>query len=308
MNELAEQTDELDLSNLDQLEIIDDSAEPETEPDEAEEVVEEGVEQESEAEETTEEVETEEEEEVLLIDGEEVTPASEEQQAPSWVKNLRKQNRDLHRMLKAAEAQIQTQAPEEIQVGERPKLEDFDYDEDAFNDAYDAWSGRKRAAEAKKKEAEEAQERAQQEWQDKLTNYEQRKEAFSSKRLDYDEAEELVNSRVDDVAKQLLIMSPEPERLIYVLGKQESKLNQLTEAKTPLEQAFVLGQIHSSIKTEKRPATKAKPQKKLGGAGGSITRSALQREYDTLAGSGKADAQTISKMRQIKKALRNKVK
>ena len=128
-NEMAESHQEQD-ENLENDQLIDDTEElsedetqepeEETETEESEEVETEGDGEES-----------DEEEEVLTIDGEEVAPASEEKKTPQWVKDLRKDNRHLIKRVKELESQ---QAPEkeEEALGDRPKLEDFEYDEEAY--------------------------------------------------------------------------------------------------------------------------------------------------------------------------------
>lgn len=298
-NEMAESHQEQD-ENLENDQLIDDTEElsedetqepeEETETEESEEVETEGDGEES-----------DEEEEVLTIDGEEVAPASEEKKTPQWVKDLRKDNRHLIKRVKELESQ---QAPEkeEEALGDRPKLEDFEYDEEAYSEAHEKWFTKKQAVEAKKKATQEEQERQQQEWQSRLDDYDSQKTTFIEKRPDYEDAEEKVKSEVDEVTQNLIVLAPESARLVYVLGKQPDKLAAVKEAKTPLEKMYQLGLISASIKTEvrKKPSVKAKTKVN----GGAIkTVSQAQQRLNEL-GKQRATADVISESRKLRKQIR----
>jgi len=73
-----------------------------------------------------------EEELIISIGGEAPTPKDVDdfngQPAPDWVKQMRKENRELKRQLKTAPSTQQEQAKQEITLGKKPTLEDHDYD------------------------------------------------------------------------------------------------------------------------------------------------------------------------------------
>ncbi len=89
-------------------------------------------------------------EEVVVSIGDETPPEEEERGAPQWVKDLRRSDREKTRKLREYEAEIQRlkapSAPAAVVVGERPKLADFDFDEDKHEAALTAWLDRKSQA------------------------------------------------------------------------------------------------------------------------------------------------------------------
>jgi hypothetical protein len=95
-------------------------------------------------------------EEVVVSIGDEAAPASDE--APEWVRELRKQNRELQREL--AEAR-KGKSPEIPEVGDKPTLEACEFDEERYEQELNGWLDRKAKADRAKSEAEQSQAKAQ---------------------------------------------------------------------------------------------------------------------------------------------------
>ena len=112
------------------------------------------------------------EDEVIVSIGEEAPPPDEHAQAPGWVKELRKANREKEKRIRELEAKLtQTSEKKPVALGPKPKLEDYEYDADRFETALADWFERKRHADAEAQKAQQAEQAQQQAWQEKLAGY-----------------------------------------------------------------------------------------------------------------------------------------
>jgi hypothetical protein len=197
----------------------------------------------------------EEEGEVVVTFGDEAPPP-EPEPAPDnnplklqreRIKELERQKRELEDKLRAKDAPIP-----EGPLGPKPKLEDYDYDADKFELAYDDWVGRKRQADEKAAQA-QADARAKEEaWQAKLTDYGQAKAKL--KVPDYDEAEERIQQLFDVTQQGVMIAGADnPALLVYALGKHPAKAKELAAIKDPVKFAFAVAKLETQMKTTSRP-------------------------------------------------------
>jgi hypothetical protein len=201
------------------------------------------------------EAEGNDDEEVVASFGEEAAPASEE--APEWVRDLRKRNRELERKLAEAE---KAQSPKVPEVGNKPTLESCDYDEERFETEFNSYLDRKSKAEAAKSEAEKQQTTIRETYQAKVASYAEQKQSLGVK--DFDEAEAEVLSALNEVQQSVLIHGAENKaQLVYALGKHPEKLRQLASIKDPIELAFAAGKLEGQVRMERRrPATSPESQ------------------------------------------------
>lgn len=214
------------------------------------------------------------EEFVITVGDEEPEPSDEDgfsgKPAPTWVKDLRKKEREARKRIKELEAQVQQAKPAEkpIEVGPKPKLADFDYDEDQFESAVEQWHERKRQVEQQQasKQAEEKQ--AQQVWQTKMQSYEERRQTVAAKVRDFEEVEEAAKDKLTPTQQGILIHAAEnPELIMYHLGKHPNKAKELAEITDPIQFAFAAAKLDSQMKIQTRkPATQ--PEKKPSGSAG----------------------------------------
>ena len=217
----------------------------------------------------------EESEEFDIVVGDEKPESQEEddfhgQPAPQWVKDLRKDKKESDRRIKELEAKLnEKEKPQEIELGEKPKLEDYGYDEDNpdYIEALEKWVDKKFQLREQERKKQEEQEKSAKVWQDKLTSYETKKTAIKSKVRDFDEAEELARDVLNQTQQGILIHAAEkPELLIYHLGKNPQKAKELAAINDPIQFAFAAAKIDAQIKmTARKPTTS--PERKPSGSG-----------------------------------------
>jgi hypothetical protein len=205
---------------------------------------------------------TEEEEgEVVVTFGDEAPPADPEPTPDSnplklqreRIKALEREKRELEDRLRAKEAPIP-----ETPLGPKPKLEDYDYDTDKFELAYDDWVERKRQADERAAKA-NAEARAKEEaWQAKLADYGQAKAKL--KVPDYEEAEERIQQLFDVTQQGVMIAGADnPALLVYALGKHPAKAKELAAIKHPVKFAFAVAKLETQMKTTPRPRAAPPP-------------------------------------------------
>ena len=163
------------------------------------------------------------EDEVIVSIGEEAPPPDEHAQAPGWVKELRKANREKEKRIRELEAKLtQTTEKKPVVLGPKPKLEDYEYDAGRFETALADWFDRKRQADTeaeKSRQAEQAQQRA---WQEKLEGYGKAKAELRVR--DFEDAE-AVAQELFNVTQQGVVLqgADNPALVIYALGKNPKK-------------------------------------------------------------------------------------
>lgn len=210
----------------------------------------------------------EESDEVVVSIGEEAPPAEEEQRAPEWVRELRKANREKERRIRELEAKLQTTAQTEnkpVALGPKPKLEEFDYDADRFEQALDAWHERKRQHDLQTEMVRQAELQQHQAWQAKLDSYSKAKAELRVR--DYEDAEAIAQE-VFNVTQQGVILqgADNPALVIYALGKNPKKAADLAKINDPVKFAFAVAKLEKELKVTNRRAAPA-PERVIQGTG-----------------------------------------
>jgi hypothetical protein len=217
-------------------------------------------------------------EEVVVSIGDEAAPASDE--APEWVRELRKQNRELQREL--AEAR-KGKSPEIPEVGDKPTLEACEFDEERYEQELNGWLDRKAKADRAKSESEKSQAKAQEAWTAKLAAYKDQSAQLGAK--DFANAEEEVTSVLSTAQQSLLIQGAKNKALlVYALGKNPAKLRELAAIKDPVEFVWAAAGLEKETKMEKRRPTSS-PEKQVRGSapltgGSDATLERLEKEAD----------------------------
>ena len=217
---------------------------------------------------------SEDEEFVITVGDEEPEPSDDDdfsgKPAPTWVKDLRKKEREARKRIKELEAQVQQAKPADkpIEVGPKPKLADFDYDEDQFENAVEQWHERKRQVEQQQAAKQAEEEKAKQAWQAKMQSYEERRQNVASKVRDFEEVEEAAKDKLTATQQGILIHAAEnPELILYHLGKNPKKAQELSEITDPIQFAFAAAKLDSQMKIQTRkPSTQ--PERKPSGSAG----------------------------------------
>jgi len=211
------------------------------------------------------EAEPDEDEEERVVTIGEAEP--EEPETPGWVKKVRKVNRKLEsevRKLKKELEQRSTAARVEappVQLGEKPTLRAVGYDDKKYEVALVQYYDKKRQvdqyeAERTKKQAEE-----QQKWQEKQARYVAQKNAHKFKDFAY--AEEIVSNTFNITQQGILVQGSEDSALVvYALGKNPKKLEELAKETDPVSFAFKVAKLEAQLKVVDKRAPS--PEKRVG--------------------------------------------
>ena len=245
-------------------------------------------EEETEVSEIVDEVEPEDTEEVVVSIGEEAPPQEEHTPAPEWVKELRKTNRELQRQNRELQGRLQAAPPETkpVVIGNKPKLEDHDYDADKYEEALTSWFERKRQAEEVNAKQEAEVMNQQKAWQAKLDGYGKAKAELRVK--DYEDAE-AVAQEVFSITQQgvLLQGADNPALVVYALGKNPAKAKELASITDPVKFAFAVAKLEKDLKVTNRRQAPA-PERIISGTGRSsgAVDSTLERLREDAARTG----------------------
>lgn len=204
---------------------------------------------------------------VVVTIGDEPQPEEDQHsQAPAWVKELRKSQRELQRENRELKAKMeQGSAPKqpEITLGKKPTLEDHDYDAERFEQSLEAWYERKRQVDAQAEKARKDQEAQQAAWQEKLTGYQAAKAAL--KVPDYEDAEHVATETFSVTQQGVMLQGADnPALVIYALGKNPKKAKELAAITDPVKFAFAVAKLESQLKVTSRKAPPP-PEKSIRG-------------------------------------------
>jgi hypothetical protein len=231
-------------------------------------------------------------------------PDAEEKTAPSWVKDLRKAQRELQRENRELKAKLEQSAPKPKapEVGKKPTLEDCDYDGDKFEQELTAWHDRKRQADQIARDQESAHEEQQRAWQERLNVYATAKTDLKAK--DYDDAEATVLGSLNETQQGIVIQGADnPALVVYALGKNPKKAAELAAIKDHVKFAFAIAKLETQLKVQNRKAPPA-PEKVPSGAGkisGTVD-SHLERLREEAAKTGDMSKVVAYKRQQKEKA------
>ena len=224
---------------------------------------------------------------VISIGGEAPTPKDVDdfngQPAPDWVKQMRKENRELKRQLKTSPSTQQEQAKQEVTLGKKPTLDDHDYDADAYEQALDLWYEKKREYDHQEQSKKSEQESAEKQWETVISDFEQKKVGL--KVSDFEEAEDTIKDSLSVVQQGILLQGAENSaRVVYALGKNPKRLKEIASITDPVKFAFALAKLETQMKDNRRKA-ETPPEKGIRGSanisGGKDSKlEALEREAE----------------------------
>lgn len=217
--------------------------------------------------------------EVEISLGEETPPQVEDKTAPKWVKELRKSQRELQKENRKLREQLGARATENkpVELGVKPKLEDFQFNEDRFEAALLEWNGKKAAIQKQEDERKRLEKEQADAWQNTLDAYGRSKTSLKLK--DFDEAEDVVQNTLS-VTQQSIILSAArtPAELIYALGRNPVEAKRLAGIKDPVKFAAEIGRLEATkLKVVKKgpPAPETVPRSSGGTVG--TTNAILER-------------------------------
>jgi hypothetical protein len=260
MNVKAEEIDEETIT--DAFEAEEPKAELEDEAEEASE------DEDSDTEAETEEA-AEDDDFVAVTIGEEapLPEEDENERAPEWVRDLRKQYREEKRRNKELQEQLAatTGATKVAELGQKPTLEAVDYDTERYEKELTAWYDRKRKHDEVEAARQAEVKAANQEWKQKLEGYQSAKATLKVR--DYDDAEEVVQDAFTVTQQGMILQGAEnPALLVYALGKNQKRAKELASIKDPVKFAFAVARLETQLKVTKRKAS-SKPETTISGTG-----------------------------------------
>jgi hypothetical protein len=246
--------------------------------------------------------EVQQEEDVVTIAGESPAPEEEEKQAPEWVRNLRKNYRELQREKRELEERLKAVSPateqSPVTPGKKPTLEDCDYDSDKFENELAGWFERKRQSEEAEAKYRAKQQEEQQTWQKKLETYTQSKTGL--KVSDFQDAEDTVLETLSVTQQGIILQGAQnPAVMVYALGKNPNKAKELAGITDPVQFAFAVAKLETQLSVQKKQAPP--PEKRINGNGSLGTSNAqLDRLREEAARSG-----DFTKVLAFKRQLKN---
>lgn len=249
--------------------------------------------------------ELDDEDEVVITIGEESPPTKEETAAPEWVKQLRKTHRETvaeNKKLKAQMEALQNPAKPVETVGKKPTLQDpdIDYDAEKFEAALTSWHDKKREADRRAKEAEEAKKAQEKAWQDTLDSYNRAKTELKVK--NYDDMEATVQEMLDVTQQGILLGgSDNPAQLVYALGKNDKRLKELSAIKNPVKFAFAVAKLEAQLKVTSRKSPP--PPEKTVNSTGTKTNSSSDSTLERLRAAAEKTGD-YSKVNEYKRKLK----
>jgi hypothetical protein len=245
--------------------------------------------------------------EVVVTIGDAPAPESDddeqEQSAPAWVKEVRKnaretarENRELKRKLQALEANTAPK-PTTPALGPKPTLrdDDVDFDEDKFEAKLLKWNEAKRKIDEEKAAEASA-------WQKK--NDEFNKAAASLKAPDFDDAKHAVIDAIDPVRQGILMKAAaQPHVVVLALGRQPEELKKLAAITDLVDFTVAVTKLEGQIKVSSRKPPP--PERTPSSAGrttavGDKTLEALEREFEKTGDRSKINAYKRAQKEQHK--------
>jgi len=228
-------------------------------------------------------------EEVVVSIGEEAPPLEDQPPEHQWAAKMRVENRELKRRARELEARLQSTLPPEtkpVVIGNKPKLEDHDYDADKYEEALTDWFERKRQADDANAKQQAEVMNQQKAWQAKLDGYGKAKAELRVR--DYEDAE-AVAQEVFSITQQGVILqgAENPALVVYALGKNPKKAKELAEVSDPVKFAFAVAKLEKELKVTNRRAAPA-PERVVSGTGRSsgAVDSTLERLREEAARTG----------------------
>jgi hypothetical protein len=218
--------------------------------------------QEFETENTELENEQEAEAETKQEEAEEESEEQGEEEKKGFLKDFRKrerekdkENRELKRRLAAYEA---NPSDENLELPKKPKLAEFDYDDDAYEKALDNWHSQKQKIESVKQTQQQQIAQQQAEFNTKLQAYNENVTKLNIDRSKFTEAEEVVKSIFDAQQQSIMVLyAKDPTKLVYSLGRDEDIAEDLAKITDPIKFAVAIARHEGNLNMK---PTKTVPQ------------------------------------------------
>lgn len=222
------------------------------------------------------------EELLITLEGDEAAepPEQDDAQAPTWVRDLRKANREKDRRIRELERKVQSAAPAApaIVTGPEPTFEDCNFDAALYKQKLLEWNERAAAAKKAQDEANAAQEKQQKAWQDRVASIDT---ATSSMRIaGADDARESFENGLTPLQQAIVLSGPEDAKtaamLRHVIGANPNVAKRLAAIQDPVKFAFAAADLVTKMKTNRRAAPSPERRLSSGAVGTSAVDNALE--------------------------------
>lgn len=221
-------------------------------------------------------------------------PAGEEGQQPRESKTFQemrknfngalKDKRRMERELEELRAQLPKPAPT---LGTKPTLDQYDYDETRFSEAYDNWMEQKAAMDRADQQKLDEQRRQQEEIENFKKSYKTRADSLGV--ADFNEAEAEVGSMLNQTQSGLLMRgADDPAALVYALSKSPARLIELSHITDPVKFTVAVAKLEINLSARKttRPAPEPRISSERSATGHSASSSQLEKLRDEAARTG----------------------
>lgn len=213
------------------------------------------------------------------------------QPAPKWVAEMRKNFngalKDKGRLEKEL-AELRAKLPQPAPaLSAKPTLDQYDYDEDKFQSAWESWI-EQRDALNRADQAKLDEQRKEQETIDNFKkSYAARAEALGVD--DFKEAESEVGALLNQTQAGLLMRgADDPAVLVYALSKSPARLMDLAKITDPVKFTVAVAKMEIALATKKtnRPAPEARITSERTSSGFNAGNAALEKLRDEAARTG----------------------
>lgn len=173
----------------------------------------------------------------------------EDDSAPDLPKRLRAEIKARDRELALAKKRLAEldKPAAAIEVGDRPTREQFDWDDDAYDQAIDEWNERRLRAQQQAEQPTDLQAEAKQDVERLTTGI---------TTLQFADAQEVAPAALEALTpeQQFVIASAakEPAKLIYALGKNPDRLKALQDIKNPVKFIAEVARMETQMTTRTR--------------------------------------------------------
>lgn len=177
--------------------------------------------------------------------------------------------------------------PDEPTLTAKPTLDQFDYDETRFSEAYDKWVDQRDALNRADQAKLDAQRKEQEGIENFKKSYAARKESLGVD--DFDEAEAEVGSMLNQTQAGLLMRgADDPAVLVYALSKSPARLMDLAKITDPVKFTVAVAKMEIALATKKtsRPAPEERIKSERGGSGFNAGGATLEKLRDEAARTG----------------------
>lgn len=240
--------------------------------------------------------------EAPMEDGSAPTPLVKElrKTAKESARKTREAEKERDEARREAEALRAPKAPDAVVVGEKPTLESSEYDQEKFASDLEAYYERKRKAEEQERKRDEGKKAAETAYAARLGVYTEGAKAL--KVADFAASEQAVKVGLTPMQQSIIVKhATNAALLVYALGKDGAKLQELGAIADPIEFAARVARIETEIKTVSKPKFQPEKRPAGGGTGSPATgASALEKAREKAAVSG--DYTEVNKLKRAQRA------